>query len=132
MHEVEENLPVATREINSHGTDVLAQLDLAEELQHQRHTGTLHVQLATDGIATTEPVEMNTPDFDLASARRAAAQVRVPNLSGATVEIVGIARTSGARQLATERAAAIASFYRRACRRTNANCHVTASYTPGG
>jgi hypothetical protein len=130
--DVEDELPIAMQELNPNGTDVLAQLTLADQYQQQRREGELYVHLETDGIATTKPVEMNTPEFDLEAARTAAAQVKLPDLSGATVRLSGIAKTTGERRLASERAAAITAFFTIACRRTHADCLVTTDYTPGG
>ena len=88
--EVEQNIAGAIDQAAPGGTDVLAQLELARQFQAQRGDGTLYVQLATDGIATTKPVRMSTPDFTLDVAGQAAETVPVPDLTGAMVRIAGI------------------------------------------
>jgi hypothetical protein len=125
MAEVEDNFVAGAKELNSHGTDVLAQLTLAKQYQEQSGEGTLHVLLETDGIATTKP-------FDAGTAREAAESVPVPDLSGATVNIVGVGKATGARQLSTEKATAIVAFFTKVCERSGADCLVTNDYTSGG
>ncbi len=130
--EVEDNLTLAASQLTPNGSDILAQLELARQYQDQRSEGTLRVELATDGIATTKPVKMNTPAFTEAVARSEAEQVEVPDLTGATVHITGIGKTTGDRQLHTSRVNAITDFYSIACNRTNAVCKVTTDSTKGG
>ena len=132
MGEVEDNLPVAEKELTPNGTDVLAQLTLAKQYQEQVGEGDLRVLLETDGIATTKPVKMNTPGFDADTAEHAAENVPLPDLSGAKVSIVGVGKATGRRQLSTEKATAIADFFTAVCERSGADCLVTNDYVAGG
>jgi hypothetical protein len=132
LSEVEDSLPESLRGLDSHGTDVLAQLTLARQVQAQRPDGKLLVQLETDGISTTRPVVMNTPEFTEDAARAAAEQVPMPDLAGAEVRIVGIGRTTGDKPPTSTRIAALTLFYQLACQRSGAHCLVTTDYTTGG
>jgi hypothetical protein len=132
LDEVGADLPQGLKQLNPNGTDVLAQLTLARQVQEQRPEGKLTVQLETDGISTTRPVVMNTPSFTAGAARAAAARVEMPDLDGAAVRIVGIGRTTGDRRPSSERIAALTLFYELACRRSGAECLVTTDYTTGG
>jgi hypothetical protein len=129
---VEEEIPTAEKQLNPNGSDVIAQLHLAQQYQLQRGEGVLNAVLATDGIATTKPIKMNTPSFTADVARKAANQIRLPSLKGAEVRIVGVGKSTGARQLHTKRTQAITAFYSIACRRTGAKCLVTTDYTTRG
>ncbi len=134
MSSVTANMPAAMHRLSPNGTDVLAQLTLAHQDQQQRQTGKLYVQLETSGVTTTGPVVMSGLTFTDQAARIAVRQVQVPDLSGATVRIVGVGKVAvpGSRQSATSRTAAVTDFYSIACRRTHAHCLVTTDYTPGG
>lgn len=131
MEDLEANLAGTIDDAAPGGTDVLAQLELARQFQAQRGEGTLYVRLATDGIATTEPVRMSTPAFTVEVANEAAHDVEVPDLTGATVRIAGVGQKAGdgSRQLPTTRVMALVEFYEIACKRTGANCLVTTDYT---
>lgn len=132
LSEIEDGLPSALKEVDPKGTDVLSQLELARQFSEQVPAGHLYVVLATDGIQTVKPVVMNTPGFTPAAARKAAAQVSSPDLSGATVQIAGIGQTSGARRPTTEHVEALTTFYEETCTRTGASeCLVTTDYTTG-
>jgi len=130
--EVEDGLATAASELQPHGTDILAQLTLAKQYEEQSGEGDLFVLLETDGIATTKPVDMTAPQFDAKAARAAAETVSVPNLSGATVDIAGVGKSTGERQLSTEKATAIVEFFTQACERSGAECLVTNDYRAGG
>jgi len=130
--EVEGEVPTAEKSLQPNGSDVLAQLRLAAQYESQRGEGKLYVGLATDGIATTKPVAMNTPTFTREVARSTADELHLPAMPGAAVRIAGIGKTTGERQLHTTRIAAITAFYSIACRRTKAHCLVTTDYTAQG
>lgn len=132
LGEVNDNVAAAEHHVDSHGSDVLSQLGLAAQYQAQRGEGSLHVDLFTDGISTTKPVLMNTPEFTDTVARSSASQVDLPDLSGAQVQIAGIGRSAGKRQLLAYRIEAITDFYDLACDRARASCLVTTDYTRGG
>lgn len=133
LSEVEDSLPEALHQLTANGTDVLAQLTLAQQFEAQRPTGRLYVQLDTDGISTTKPVIMNTPAFNKRAARSAARRVSVPRLTDASVQIVGIGQTTETKRPSTARIDALTTFYELACRRTGAaQCLVSTDYTTGG
>jgi len=132
LNEVEDTLPKALRQLHAGGTDVLAQLTLARQFAEQRPGGKLYVELATDGISTTKPVVMNTPDFTKKAARLAAEHALLPKLASASVRIVGVGQTAGAKRPSTTRINALTTFYELACRRSGADCQVTTDYTTGG
>jgi hypothetical protein len=130
---VRQHLPAVMRAVGPRGTDVLAQLQLASQFAEQ-HQGRLIVQVATDGIASTGPVFMESPRFTTLDAEAEARQVSVPTLPGATVRFIGIGRTSapGRSQLSTARVAALLSFYTIVCHRTGAaHCVVVTDYAEG-
>jgi hypothetical protein len=133
LGEVEDNIPKAMHELHAAGTNVLAQLTLAQQFQEQRPGGKLYVELLTDGLNTTKPVVMDTPTFDEKAARSAAEHLPIPKLPGASVRIAGIGQMAGARPLSIGRINALTTFYELVCRRSGAtDCLATTDYTPGG
>jgi hypothetical protein len=131
LAEIEEGMPKALEEVNPAGTDVLSQMELARQFAEQAPAGHLDVYLATDGIQTVSPVIMNTPEFTKAAAHEAAEAVDLPSLSGATVQIAGIGRSSGSRRPATARVEAMTTFYEQVCHRIATKCLVTTGYASG-
>jgi hypothetical protein len=132
IDEIEGALPTALKEVDPKGTDVLSQLELARQFAEETASGHLVVVIGTDGIQTVGPVVMNTPDLTLAAAREAAAHVSPPDLSGATVQIAGIGKTSGTRRPTTEHVEAMTAFYEATCDHTGATkCLVTTDYKKG-
>jgi hypothetical protein len=134
MEEIEEGVPGAIEQAAPGGTDVLAQLELARQFQAQRGEGALYVALATDGIATTGGLRMNTPRFTVEAAEEAGGRVQVPDIAGATVRIAGVGQKAGdgSQQLSTARVTALVRFHEIACERTGASCLVTTDYAYGG
>jgi hypothetical protein len=128
-------IPKAMKAVGPAGTDVLAQLQLAAQVEQQHGGAPLHLTLATDGIATAGPIYMETSHFTVPVAERAGTEVEVPNLAGATLQFVGIGRTAaaGRDQLPTARVEALLAFYRIVCKRTEAaSCSVVTDYAQGG
>ncbi len=132
LGEVDDNLPEALRELNANGTDVLAQLTLAQQFEAQRQDGSLYIAILSDGINTVKPVVMNTPSFSVQAARAAANQVFVPELADASVRIIGIGQSTGVKRPSTARINALTTFYELVCQRTGADCLVATEYTKRG
>jgi len=123
MAEVRTALDAAAVHLPAGGTDVVAQLGLAAEFQHQAGADRpLRVVIWSDGIATS-PVDLNRSDLDPVVAGDLAAQLAVADLSGADVTFAGIGRPAGALPPTTF-VDALKAFYQQACERSHATCTV--------
>jgi len=130
------NYPTVLQVVQSQGTDVLAQFQLAHEYITQLNAGSntyqLQLVLITDGIQN-EGITLNTPDLTAAVAQSLAEKVNVGSLKPAHIAITGIGRVVEGHRPPTSYVDALKTFYTTVCGRATdpSNCSITTDYTQG-
>lgn len=117
MAEVTKNYKPAIALLPAGGTDVTGLLRLIDEAQELRPDMALHATIYTDGLTNQGIVIDHT--LTASEAAALADAVSVPDLSGATVSVVGIGRTTGD-PLPSDFIAGLKAFYTRLCANTGA------------
>lgn len=118
MTEVTKNYVPAVKLLPEGGTDVTGLFRLLGEARELRPDMQLQATINTDGV-NNQGVVIDHVLTD-AEALALADSVPVPDLSGATVSVVGIGRVAGD-PLSSEFIAGLKSFYTRLCENTNAD-----------
>ncbi|MDX1870709.1 hypothetical protein SBI67_01120 [Mycolicibacterium sp. 120266] len=126
MEEVDAALPDASAHLAGGATDIVGQYQLGAEYAAQLSTSapvTLEQTIVTDGIQTAgsdlEDTALTGPQ-----AVDMAALFAVPDLTGATVRLIGIGRRADDAPLPTPYIAALRAFHTAVCERTQATCTV--------
>ncbi|WP_125130771.1 hypothetical protein [Microbacterium sp. 10M-3C3] len=117
MAEVTKNYKPAIALLPSGGTDVTGLLRLLDEAQELRPDMALQATIYTDGLTNQGIVIDHT--LTEAEATALADTVAVPDLSGASVSVMGIGRTTGD-PLPSDFIAGLKAFYTRLCTNTGA------------
>lgn len=118
MFEVTENYSPAIALLPEGGTDVTGQFRLLGEARDLRPDMQLQANLYTDGLNNQGIVIDHA--LTEAEATALADSVAVPDLSGATVSVIGIGRVSGD-PLSSDFIAGLKAFYTRLCANTKAD-----------
>ncbi len=128
---VDANLDRALAEPRRGGTDVVNQLELAQEFVQGAGADRAVITLLTDGLDTAGSPQTLDKSFDEAAAKELASATSPPKFTNAELNIVGIGRTAGAdtKPLSAEHIAALKTFYAAVCDKTGADCTVTTSDT---
>lgn len=124
MAEIRAALPAAAERLPGGGTDVLAQLRLANEFRGAMDAAgrPLRIVVWTDGVASSPP-ELNSASLDAGMAESLANAWPAEDLMGSEVTFAGIGRTAGALP-PTPYVDALKAYYLRACERAHASCTV--------
>jgi hypothetical protein len=136
MNAVNKALPAARDKLPGDGTDTTAQYQVAAEYfaQAKPTTGTalMEFTMLTDGISTV-PTGLTHHDLTTTEATRLARTVTPAQLSGVTVRIIGVGRTSGDEQLPAAYVDALKAFQTEVCRASRAaSCLIVTDPESGG
>lgn len=126
MDQINAALPAATSQLSGGATDIVGQYQHGAEYAAQlAATGAFHLEqtILTDGIQTAE-VDLSDPALTADQAQAQAATFTVPDLSGATVRLIGIGRQADDAPLPTPYIAALRAFHTAVCEKTGATCTV--------
>ncbi|GFM17886.1 uncharacterized protein PO1_contig_020_10 [Mycobacterium sp. PO1] len=126
MAQVTSAFPEAIERISDGATDIVAQYQLGEEYWTQLSAtdhSVLEQTIVTDGIQTAGQ-DLSDPSLTIAHAEALAAAVSVPDLTGATVRLIGIGRQADDASLPTPYIAALRAFHTTVCDKTGADCSV--------
>ncbi|MBF9435240.1 MULTISPECIES: hypothetical protein [Mycobacteroides] len=126
MEQINTALPAATSQLSGGATDIVGQYQHGAEYEAQlAATGAFHLEqtILTDGIQTAE-ADLSDPALTADQAQALAATFLVPDLSGATVRLVGIGRQADEAPLPTPYIAALRAFHTAVCEKTGATCTV--------
>ena len=128
--EVKQALPGALRQLPPDGTDILGQLQAADDFRAQLGGGfRLRVLVLTDG-ESTRYVDLNPPHLGVSAAVELARHVSVPKLAGASITFAGLGKLAGP-PAPTSYVDALRAFYLRVCLRTGAqSCLTVTDFTP--
>ncbi|SRR6266508_2700713 len=132
MKQIEAEWNKAIAELPAGGSDVLAQLTLAQEYRLQAGSDRpLAVVILSDGVQTTGLI-LNTPDLTQAVASDLGNRVEVPNF-GSIVHLTfaGLGKVAGPPP-PTQFIDALKTFYAAVCRRTGARCTVATDFVGQG
>lgn len=126
MARLDAALPDATAQLTGGATDIVGQFQLGAEYAAQLSASgpvTLEQTIATDGIQTAG-ADLEDPALTEQQATDVAATFAVPDLSGATVRLIGVGRQTDDAPLPTPYIAALRAFHTAVCERTHAVCTV--------
>ncbi len=117
MAQITKNLPIAADKLPLTGSDILAQFGMSAEYKQQLDPdGTrfvLDLVATTDGVQS-EGVSLSDPTLTVARALALAGQVRMPDLSGASVQMTSVGKTAGPAP-STEYVDALKAFFGKVC-----------------
>lgn len=119
-------LPDATAQLNDDATDIVGQYQHGADYRAQlAASGNVHLEqtILTDGIQTADQ-DLNDPSLTVAQAEMLAATFVVPDLTGATVRLIGIGRQADNTPLPTPYIEALRALHTVVCERTGAQCTV--------
>lgn len=123
LEQLNNSLPAAVAELAEGATDIVAQLDLADQYESQLTASgrryNLEVAVLTDGIQTAQ-ISLDDVLLTAERAKELASEVNVPDLSGSDVRVIGIGRQSSGQQLPTPYVEALRAFHLEVCARTKA------------
>jgi hypothetical protein len=123
MKHVQRELPDVLAEVSGQSADPLSQFAAAEQFRRQLGSGyTLHVVIETSGnLVADDP------------ASKLAANIAVPDLTGADVIVAGLGKVGRGAPTPTRVVEALRDFYGQVCERTNADsCLVITDLAPLG
>ena len=126
LEQIDAALPDAGNELVGGSTDIVSQYRLGAEYAAQlAATGpvVLEQTILTDGIQTAGQ-DLSDPSLTVAQAESLAATFAVPDLTGATVRLIGIGRQADNTPLPTPYIAALRAFHTTICEATGATCTV--------
>ncbi|AGB22143.1 hypothetical protein Mycsm_01750 [Mycobacterium sp. JS623] len=127
-------LPSALERLDGGQTDIVGQLQPAQQYRDQLSANGQHYQLdlseLTDGIETAQ-VDLSDPALSSAQAEQLATTVSVPDLSGARVRVIGVGRKADGEQLPTPYVEALRAFHLAVCTRTRATTCVAVTDAAG-
>ena len=126
MEQITAALPDAANELVDGSTDIVSQYQLGAEYAAQlAATGpfVLEQTILTDGIQTAGQ-DLNDPSLTVTQADTLAEALSVPDLTGATVRLIGIGRQADNAPLPTPYIAALRAFHTTICENTGATCTV--------
>lgn len=126
MERVNAALPDATTQLADGATDIVGQYQHGSEYGAQfAASGSFNLEqtILTDGIQTAGH-DLSDPALTTEQAQTLAATFTVPDLSGATVRVIGIGRQVDDAPLPTPYIAALRAFHTTVCEKTGASCTV--------
>lgn len=126
MEKIDAALPDVTAQLAGGATDIVGQYQLGAEYAAQlsaKATVILEQSILTDGIQTAG-ADLEDPSLSEQQAIDMAAGFAVPELTGATVRLIGIGRQADDAPLPTPYIAALRAFHTAVCERTYATCTV--------
>lgn len=126
MDEINASLPHALRRLTDGATDIVGQYQNGSEFGRQlREAGSYTVEqiILTDGIQTVG-VDLEDESLTEQQATDMASTVTVPDLTGASVRLIGIGRQANDAPLPTPYIAALRAFHTAVCEKTGATCTV--------
>ncbi|MCP2290953.1 hypothetical protein [Nocardia amikacinitolerans] len=126
MATITKQLPIAAEKLPLTGSDILAQFGMAAEYVQQLDPDgsrfALYLVITTDG-AQSEGTALTDPTLTVERALVLAERVRVPDLTGATVQMTSIGKTADPAP-PTAYVDALKAFFTSVCKATGAYCTV--------
>lgn len=126
MEKIATAFPDAADELVDGSTDIVSQYQLGAEYAAQLATTgpvVLEQTILTDGIQTAGQ-DLSDPLLTVTQAESMAATFMVPDLTGATIRLIGIGRQADNAALPTPYIAALRAFHTTVCEKTAASCTV--------
>lgn len=114
----------AISRVNASSTDVVGLLRLIKEAQTQRPDAVHEVLILTDGFTnvSVDPSSVSSTE----DAQGLADSLNVPDLSGVTLRIIGVGRSST--EVPSAVIERVTAFWERLCERTGASCTVATNW----
>jgi hypothetical protein len=120
MKRIRANWAPALATLPQDGTDIAGLYRLAGEYDEQLSSGTsLNWVILTDGFNNLGGIDLETQSLSPAQAQALAAQVPVPNLKGASINVVGLGRVAGS-SAPSAVIDGLVAFYNAVCANTHA------------
>jgi hypothetical protein len=131
MVSVRTHVQGALRRLPSNGTDLAAAFTLAtDDVALFGHRAAFNLTILSDGISTTGPASINTPNLNSAQAVAEADQAPPADLAGAHVVVEGVGTVAGSVQPPSDYVEAVRTYVNELCRRSRAaSCLVTTEVT---
>lgn len=133
MEQINTALPDAAKRLIDGATDIVGQYQLGAEYTAQHAAAgpvVLEQTILTDGIQTAGH-DLSDPALTTEQAEALAITFSVPDLTGATVRLIGIGRQANDAPLPTPYIAALRTFHTTVCENTGATCTVVTDAAGG-